>query len=274
MIDVLNRNEFQFLFRFLWNIDQIFFVQLRNDDGGNAGPHRAQTFFFQPANWENESAQSDLTGHGDIGTHGSIAEKRSERGEHGDAGGRSIFRHGAGGNVHMDVVLAKFFRLRPDLIRARTHETKRGLHRFFHYFADLTGEDDVPFAGITGRFDIENFATVRRVSQSRDHARFARGQFCFANVLGRPERLRHDFGRDGDRLSFAARKSGRNRPADRADLPLEFAHTSFVRVIVDHTAKRFVLPLTLLGLESVFLQLSSNQITFRDLEFLAFGVTG
>jgi hypothetical protein len=37
-IDVFDRNEFEFLFRFLRNIDQIFFVQLR----GNPGTHRCQ----------------------------------------------------------------------------------------------------------------------------------------------------------------------------------------------------------------------------------------
>src|ERR1700737_3974127 len=61
-VDVLDRNKFEFLFCFLRNIDQIFFVQLGKDDGGNTGAHRAQTFFLQAANRQNESAQSDLTG--------------------------------------------------------------------------------------------------------------------------------------------------------------------------------------------------------------------
>ena len=77
--------EFEFLLRFLGNVDEVFFVQLRNDDSGNSGAHRSQTFFFQSADRQNESAQSNLSRHGDIGTNRFVGEKRSERSKHGDA---------------------------------------------------------------------------------------------------------------------------------------------------------------------------------------------
>src|SRR5206468_5204 len=61
---------------------------------------------------------------------------------------------------------------------------------------------------------------------------------------------------------------------DRADLPLQFPHTCFVRVIVNDLADRVILPFDLLGLEAVFLQLPLYQISLRNFDFLALGVTG
>ena len=84
-IYVFHWNEFEFLLRFLGNVDQVFFVELGNDDSGNAGAHCSQTFFFQSADRQNESAQSNLARHRDIGTTGLLLEKRSERSKHGDA---------------------------------------------------------------------------------------------------------------------------------------------------------------------------------------------
>jgi hypothetical protein len=85
LIDIFDRNEFEFLFRFLRYIDKVFFVELRDDHGGNASAHGGQTFFLYPADRQHESAQCDFTCHGDIGAHRRVAEERSERGEHGDA---------------------------------------------------------------------------------------------------------------------------------------------------------------------------------------------
>ncbi len=47
-----------------------------------------------------------------------------------------------------------------------------------------------------------------------------------------------------------------------------------MRVIVDDPANRILLKFALIGLESVLLELSPNEISFRDLQFLALGVTG
>src|SRR4026209_1934559 len=46
-----------------------------------------------------------------------------------------------------------------------------------------------------------------------------------------------------------------------------------MRVIADDAAKRVLLELTLLGFEPVLLQLPGDQISLRNLEFLALGVT-
>src|SRR5882672_4079448 len=74
-------------------------------------------------------------------------------------------------------------------------------------------------------------------------------------------------------LRLAAGNAGRDSTANRSDLALELAHSRFVGVIVDDLPKGVVLPVALLGLQSIFFHLSPDQITFRDLKFFALGVT-
>ena len=47
LIDVLNRDELQFLFRLLRHVSQILLVKVGNNSGRNSGTHRRQTFLFQ-----------------------------------------------------------------------------------------------------------------------------------------------------------------------------------------------------------------------------------
>src|SRR5438093_4286301 len=157
---------------------------------------------------------------------------------------------------------------------AAAKETERGLHRFLHHFADVSGERDISFAGITCRFDVQYFAASRRVRQTGNDSRFTGLELCFAHVFRRTEHLRHQFRRDRCMLDFSARNLRRNAPAHSCDLALQFAHAGFVCVIVNHAAERFLLPFTLLGFESVFLQLPLHEVSLCDLEFLALGVTG
>src|SRR5438093_5812677 len=134
-------------------------------------------------------------------------------------------------------------------------ETERGLHIFFHHFANVSGERDISLAGITRRFDVQHFATGRRVSQTGNHTGVAGLELCFANIFRRAKHFRYEFRRDRYVLGFSARDLRCNSAADGCDLSLELAHAGFVRVIVDDVAERFLLPLDLLGLESVFLPL-------------------
>src|SRR6202040_4253281 len=133
----------------------------------------------------NQAPQGDFAGHRDVGAHWRVSEKRGQRGEHGDAGGRSIFRHRASGNVHVDVHVAKVLRFYADLAVAAADETECGLDRFFHHFADVTGEHNISLTRITCRFNVEHFAAGWRVSEAGDNTRLARFQFGFADVLGR-----------------------------------------------------------------------------------------
>src|SRR5207253_699090 len=73
---------------------------------------------------------------------------------------------------------------------------------------------------------------------------------------------------------FTVGNARRDSTANRSDLALELAHAGFVRVIVDDLAERVVLPVDLFGLQADFFHLPPDEITFRDLELLALGVTG
>src|SRR5438093_13406876 len=157
---------------------------------------------------------------------------------------------------------------------AAAKETERGLHRFFHYFADVSGERDISFARITCRFDVQYFAASRRVSQTGNDTRFAGLEPCFANIFRRAEHLRHQFRRDRCMLNFSTRNLRRNTPADSRDLALQFAYAGFVCVIVNDLSKRVLVPIDLLGLESVFFQLPLYEISLGNFDFLALGVTG
>src|SRR5882724_9585691 len=157
---------------------------------------------------------------------------------------------------------------------AAAKETERGLHRFLHHFADVSGERDISFARITCRFDVQYFAASRRVSQTGNDSRFTGLEPCFANVFRRAEHLRHQFRRDRCMLDFSARNLRRNTPANSSDLALQFAYACFVCVIVNDLSKRVLLEFALFRLESVFLQLPPYEISLRNFDFLALGVTG
>ena len=122
-IDIFHRNEFQFLFRFLGNIDEVFLVQLWDDHGGNAGPHRGQAFFLQTPDRQNETAERDFAGHCHIGSDRSLAKKRSQRGEHRDSSRWPILRHSAGRDVDVNIHVPKILRLRSKLPIAAPDET-------------------------------------------------------------------------------------------------------------------------------------------------------
>ena len=143
----------------------------------------------------------------------------------------------------------------------------------FITFANVSGERDVAFAGVTRRFDVQYFAAMGRVSQAGDDTGFAGLEPCFANIFRRAEHFSDELRRDRHVLGLPARHLRSDTATDRTDLAFKLAHACFVRVIVDHAANRFLLEFALLGLESVFFQLPLDQIPLGDLEFLAFGVT-
>src|SRR6266446_1125521 len=126
--------------------------------------------------------------------------------------------------MYVNVDLAKIFRIRAELAVAAAHEAQSGLHRFLHYFTDVTGQCDVTFAGITHRLDMQDFAAGGRVSQSSDNAWLTRFEFCLANILGRTKQFGHSLWCNRNAFLLPARDLRRHRPANRADLPLEFAN--------------------------------------------------
>src|SRR5437867_703189 len=157
---------------------------------------------------------------------------------------------------------------------AAAKETERGLHRFLHHFADVSGGRDISFARITCRFHVQYFAASRRVSQTGNDSRFTGLEPCFANIFLRAEHLCHQFRCDRCMLDFSARNLRRNTPADSRDLALQFAHAGFVCVIVNDLSKRGLLEFALFRLESVFIQLPLYEISLGNFDFLTLGVTG
>ena len=158
----------------------------------------------------------------------------------------------------MDVDPTKIFCVCPELPVAATDETERRLNRFFHDFADVPCERDITFAGITGRFDVENFAASRRVSQAGDNTWLTCLKFGFTNVLGRSQQFCHPLRRDCGAFNLSTRHLRRHGATDGTDLPFQFTHSSLVRVIVDDPTESFVLPFALFRLKAVLFQLSPN----------------
>ena len=133
----------------------------------------------------------------------------------------SISRKSSGFDAHLAVAAA--------------NKTQRGLDRFFHHFANVSGERDVAFARITGRFNVQHFAASRRVSQPGDNARLARFQFRFAHIFRRTEHFDDQLGRDGDVLNFSPRAHLRcDAATNSSDLTFKFTDAGFVCVIVNN----------------------------------------
>src|SRR6266480_1451608 len=121
---------------------------------------------------------------------------------------------------------------------------------------------------------MQNFAARRRVSETSDDTRRVGREPLFVHVALRSQRLSNEIGGDRHLISYAARNPRRHRTTDSADLPLQLAHSRLVRVIVNEQSQRFYWPFDLVGFKSVFGELTRNEITFSDLQFLAFGISG
>ena len=66
----------------------------------------ARIFFLQAADGQDQAAEGDLAGHGDVGADGFLQEQAdAESGEHGDARAGAVLRDRAGGDVDVDVGL-------------------------------------------------------------------------------------------------------------------------------------------------------------------------
>jgi hypothetical protein len=91
--------------------------------------------------------------------------------------------------------------------------------------------------------------------------------FVSRTYLAGPNKSATRSWRDCDAFSFSASNLCCHSAADRADLPFQFANAGLMRVIVDNPAEGFVLPLALLWFETVFLELSPNQISFAISSF-------
>src|SRR5690242_1100288 len=153
----------------------------------------------------------------------------------------------------MDIRFSKIFGFHAELTVSAAKQTERRLHRFFHHVSDLSGQYEIAFPRVTRRLDVQHFAALRSVSEAGDHAWFTGRELCFANVFGWAKYFMNDLGRNRYVVGFSASNLRRNAATNRTDLPFEFAHAGFVRVIANDPAQRVLLKFALLEFESVLL---------------------
>ena len=124
---------------------------LRFRDGsitvGDSRTDRGDHLFLDPAYRQNQSAQADLAGHGEIAAGRAMGNQRRQRDEHRDSGARPILRNGAGRHVDVDVALLERRRLDPQPRRLRLDQTERGLRALLHHVTELPGQDELAAAG-------------------------------------------------------------------------------------------------------------------------------
>src|SRR6478672_176169 len=121
---------------------------------------------------------------------------------------------------------------------------------------------------------MQNFASRGRVSETSDDTGRARREPLFMHVALRSQRLSDEIGGDRHLISYAARNPSCHRTTDSADLPLQLPHSRLVGVIVNEQSQRIFWPFDLVSLKSVLGQLTRNEITFSDFQFLSFGISG
>ncbi|MNS89046.1 hypothetical protein D3C72_1230450 [compost metagenome] len=85
---------------------------MRDQYGFDTTAVRSQQFFFQTTDWQHQTTQGDLTGHGDISSHRVTRQARNQRGTHRDTRTWTVFRCCPFWNVDVDV--AFFVEVRVD----------------------------------------------------------------------------------------------------------------------------------------------------------------
>lgn len=190
--------EFEEFADFGADFGEVFAVAFGEDDGFDAGALGGDGFFLDSADGEDESAEGDFAGHGDVGAGGAVGEEGGECGVHGDAGGGAVFGDGTGGDVDVDVGFGKEVFGDAEREGVVFEKGESGLGGFFHDVADLAGEQEVAFAGHLGGFDEEDFSADGGVGEAGDDAGGggALGEFGFE--LGGAEIGGEVVGGDGD----------------------------------------------------------------------------
>ena len=120
---------------------------------------------------------------------------------------------------------------------------------------------------------MEDLAAIWGVSQTGHHSWLTSGEHFLADKSRWSEEVSNDFRGNDCAFHLSLRDFGGDAATNGADLAFQLANTGFVGVIVDDQSKGLFGPFALLRFESVFLELSPNEIFSRDLQFFPFGVT-
>ena len=76
--DGLHEGDAQSFSRCVGHVGEVFFVALGEYDGFDSGVVSGEDFFLDSADWEDAAAECDLSGHGEVGSNGSLGEEADE----------------------------------------------------------------------------------------------------------------------------------------------------------------------------------------------------
>ena len=74
LFDAAHRDDGQRVFDFVRDVAQVFAVFFRDKHGFDVAAHGGKQFFFEAANRQHPSVQSDFAGHGQITPYRDFAE--------------------------------------------------------------------------------------------------------------------------------------------------------------------------------------------------------
>src|SRR5688572_2416507 len=179
--------------------------------------------------------------------------------------------------MNMQIAFANEVEAHRETFGARSNARQRRLCGFLHHVAEFSGERYAATSFNKSRFDLKNFAADLSPRQSCGESDLAVGRDALLAKLDWTKHLAHACGIDRVFRVFCGRfgnELARQFAATRTDLALEIANAGFASVVTNHFENAFVREVELVGLQSVALSLLRHEMSFGDLEFLAFGVTG
>src|SRR5262245_38455489 len=273
LLDPVGENELHFGAHVVWQFAEVLLVLSGQDDAVNAGSAGGQNLLFHAADRQHESGQRDFAGHRRVAARGGVGVNRGERRRHRDAGGGAVFRNRARRDVYVNARSAHDVRVDAHPLGVGPNEALRGLGRFLHYFAQMTGQRQTAPGGQQRRLDVEHVAAGLGPRQAGCDAR----RQLFARELEREafgaEHLGQIFDSDdhGRRVAFgeAQRDAARQTP----DGAFELAHARLARVAPDDVAQSLVGQYELLIRQPALFQLARDEVAVRDLHLLLRAVT-
>src|SRR6266481_3374614 len=274
LIDGLNRKDFQPTLYIVRDLGEILLVLLRDQYGLQAAAKGRQQLLLETANRQHPATQRNFSGHGDVALNRDPAQYRHDRGHHGDPSRWSILGRRTLRHVDVDVLLLEYRRSDAEEVAARLDETLRGLDRFLHDVAELTGRRNAPLSGNCHRLDRQQLTTDLRPSEPGGDPDqiltfgLAKTELAHPGVLFQvAPRNRHALGLvHQDVFDRLSRQIG--------DFALKITNPRLARVIPDHIAYCVVADAPLVLANAVRRHLLRDQMAARDLHLLVLGVAG
>ncbi|MNM70670.1 hypothetical protein D3C81_823070 [compost metagenome] len=232
-----------------------------------------QQFFLEATDGQHLTAQGDFAGHGHIGTHWNLRQRRDQRRAHADTGARAVFGRGTFRHVDVHVVLLVEIGSDPQATGATAHDRLRGGDRFDHDVTQRTGLDQLPFTRNDHRFDGQQLTTDLGPGKAGDLT-------DLVLLLGQPiaelahaQQVLELFAGNLDLDLLGPGMFLDHLAADLRDLALKPTYTGFAGVVADDVTDGRDIDLELFFLQPVGLDLLGYQVLDRDVDLLVLGVT-